>query len=142
MTTVQNARNVVYNEMNLSMKLVICYKCGVPFGMPTQLQEHFESNGNTFYCPNGHSQGYIESMEYRLRKQLEKEKQEKEHQLRCRERAEQMYRKSETERKKVKTRLKNVKAKISEGICPCCDQAFPDLHEHMTAAHPDFKSQD
>lgn len=139
MTQVQNKEKMVYSEMFLSMTLVTCYKCGVPFSMPSRLQEHFESTGESFHCPNGHSQAYVDSTEAKLRRQLERERQEKEHQLKCRERAEEMYRKSETERKKVKTRLKNVKAKISEGVCPCCDQTFPDLHQHMTTTHPDFK---
>jgi hypothetical protein len=136
---VQNAEKIVYNEMFLSMTLVTCYKCGVPFGMPSRLQKYYENTTEGFYCPNGHRQAYVESTEIKLRQQLEKERLEKEHQRACRERSEKMYRKSETERKKVKTRLKNVKAKIAEGICPCCDQTFPDLHAHMSAAHPDFK---
>lgn len=124
----------------VTMELVHCCNCGVPFAMPTELDNSFRKDSSKwFYCPNGHKQHYSESEADKLKRQLEKEKQEKEHQLRCRERAENMYRKSETERKKVKTRLRNVKSKIAAGVCPCCDKTFPDLHEHMVAVHPEFK---
>lgn len=127
----------------VTMELVHCCNCGIPFAMPTELKESFlKDSDKWFHCPNGHRQHYSKSKADRLEEELEKEKQEKEHQRKCRARAEEMYRKSDIERKKVKTRLKNVKAKISEGLCPCCEQGFPNLHEHMASEHPDFKSED
>jgi hypothetical protein len=138
-----NTTNTAGTEMSLIvyLRLQHCISCGVPFAMPTDLDEEYRRNHKNFYCPNGHQQHYSGKTEAeKLKIELDRVKQEKEHQERCRERAENMYRKSETERKKVKTRLRNVKAKIAEGLCPCCDQAFPDLHAHMSAAHPDFKT--
>lgn len=124
----------------ISMTLQHCINCGVAFAMPADFDEELRKSHKIFHCPNGHQQHYTGKSEAeKLKEQLEKERQEKEHQLKCRERAENMYRKSEIERKKVRTRLRNVKTKIAAGVCPCCDQSFPDLHQHMTAAHPEFK---
>lgn len=125
----------------VTMELVHCCNCGVAFAMPTELDSAYRKNHKMFYCPNGHGQHYTGKTEAeKLKEELEKERSEKEHQKKCRVRAEEMYRKSDIERKKVKTRLKNVKEKISEGLCPCCEQGFPNLHEHMASAHPEFKN--
>ena len=37
--------------------------------------------------------------------------------------------------KAAKTRVMN---RIKAGECPCCGMTFPDLHQHMTEAHPQY----
>lgn len=138
-------RNVAGEQATLLVTLRVqhCINCGVAFAMPADLDDEYRRTHKNFYCPNGHSQHYTGKTEAeKLKEELDRVNKEKEHQKACRERAEKMYRKSDIERKKVKTRLKNVKAKILEGVCPCCDQTFPDLHEHMSSAHPEFKNDE
>ena len=37
--------------------------------------------------------------------------------------------------KGAKTKLKK---RIANGVCPCCNRSFKDLHRHMTTKHSDF----
>ena len=53
---------------------VTCYKCGVLFGMPSYMQQKRQEDGESFWCPNGHSQVYCESQVKKLEKQLAQEK--------------------------------------------------------------------
>lgn len=36
----------------------------------------------------------------------------------------------------AKTRIVN---RIKNGVCPCCNRTFVNLHQHMTTQHPDFQ---
>ncbi len=40
------------------MVWVECYKCHVPFGITEDHQNRLLKSHKTFYCPNGHGQGY------------------------------------------------------------------------------------
>jgi len=37
--------------------------------------------------------------------------------------------------KAAKTRIKN---RIANGVCPCCQRSFKNLHSHMQNKHPDY----
>ena len=41
--------------------------------------------------------------------------------------------------KAAKTRIKN---RIANGVCPCCNRSFKDLHRHMQNKHPDYVASD
>ena len=41
--------------------------------------------------------------------------------------------------KAAKTRIKN---RIANGVCPCCQRSFKDLHRHMQNKHPDYVTSD
>lgn len=34
--------------------------------------------------------------------------------------------------------LTKLKRRVSNGVCPCCNRSFADLHRHMTEKHPDY----
>lgn len=152
MTTVQNAEGIIYNEMFLSMTLVTCFKCGVPFGMPSQLQQHFLDSGDSFHCPNGHGQHYTETTIQRLQKQIEKERQETER------RAQQLKATIESRDIKIhnlnkevlsergksnyhKGKRKKLEARVAHGVCTCCNRTFQDLAAHMAKKHPEELSK-
>jgi hypothetical protein len=35
----------------------------------------------------------------------------------------------------VVTRIRN---RVANGVCPCCNRTFADLHRHMASQHPEF----
>lgn len=47
-----------------------CYKCGVIFFLPTQLDTNNRANKSSFFCPNGHSQAYVKSTADALQEKL------------------------------------------------------------------------
>jgi hypothetical protein len=119
-----------------------CVNCGVPFGMPRSLDESFRQSGKSFCCPNGHWQSYSETVEVKLRKELER----REAELLREKNTSEFWRtqKQEAERrvsaqKAVTTKLKK---RISHGVCPCCHRTFKQLAAHIAMQHPEYAKPD
>jgi hypothetical protein len=118
---------------------ITCFKCGITFAVPTHYQVKRLEDGESFWCPNGHSQAYCESTVKRLERekaklvaQLDQRKAEAEHFREERDATERRLKAT----KGVVTRIKN---RVAGGICPCCDKGFADLRDHMREAHPDYE---
>ncbi len=118
-----------------------CCNCGVIFAMPADLQKNLIETGRLFYCPNGHPQHYTESEVSKLEKRLKQEKAFRaaaEKDLQSEREWSKRQARSRSALRGVVTRLKN---KIADGKCPCCDQYFSDLHNHMVHDHPEYLEQ-
>ena len=115
-----------------------CYKCKQPFGLPHDVQAMLRRSHQTFYCPWGHPQIYIEgeSEETKLHRERDRLKQDAarlhDSIREYREWAQREQRRSSA-LKGVATRLKNRAAK---GVCPCCNRSFENLRRHMSTKHP------
>ena len=123
--------------VRLQASLVIeqCCSCGIVFAVPGDWQRSKKNDHETIFCPNGHRFHYPgESDEERLRRRLEFEKNRREAAER---RAEHTERRRRAE-KAAKTRIKN---RIANGVCPCCNRTFKNLHRHMESQHPDYSEQ-
>lgn len=126
-------------EGTINFSLVHCYLCSTPFYMTTSLNKRRREDGKNFWCPNGHDQHYTESDVQRLEKELKSSNRLKDH---YRETAER----NRMDRERVERRLTAMKGqvtkannKLKKGVCPCCDQHFPDLENHIKSQHPDFE---
>jgi hypothetical protein len=116
-------------KLNETITLVTqsCYKCGVVFAMPEQLQNTCERDGDTFYCPNGHGQVYTSNIKQELENTKRKLSQ-KEFELMA-ERNLHLA----TQRK-----MKRLEKRISKGVCPCCHRQFVNMTRHMKGQHPEY----
>lgn len=57
--------------MDVPMYLEHCAWCGIPFALTVDLRNKLLKCHNTFYCPNGHRQSYVEkSEEEKLREKI------------------------------------------------------------------------
>ncbi len=58
--------------MNIQVELTQaeCASCGIPFAMPTSLEESLRKSGGTFFCPNGHNLTYGDGENEELKKQV------------------------------------------------------------------------
>lgn len=124
-----------------SFSLETCYKCHMPFYMPTEVMQHLIKNkGESFWCPNGHEQHYLgETEEAKLKRQLQSQILETEKQRRA---AEELSNdlfdatfRAEQEKKKRKRAEKKL-LRVYNGVCPCCNRNFKNLHSHMQSKHP------
>jgi hypothetical protein len=122
----------VKHELQLTVQE--CIKCGMLFGVPAQWDSKRREDGQTFYCPNGHSQAYIEGPVEQLRKALDEEKRRVEAWKRQSEMHEAAAKRAQKEAKRIKTRVGN-------GVCPCCQRSFVNLQRHISSRHPDFQKQ-
>jgi Zn finger protein HypA/HybF involved in hydrogenase expression len=116
-----------------------CINCGTHFGVDAYLDKLWRKNGQTFYCPNGHSQHYIigKTNEQKI-KELEAQLQEAETDKRYLNNSLESTRRSLSATKGVLTRTKN---RIHKGICPVCNRQFMNLHRHMEGQHPNYLEQ-
>lgn len=118
----------------VTLVVVTCYRCGTPFGIESTLNRRLINTGDAFYCPNGHSQGYIETTEDKLKKALRS--------LKYAESDKQWW-ENEAKRTKqqlsgTKGQLTKLKKRVANGVCPCCHRQFVNLHRHMSNKHPDY----
>ena len=113
---------------------VACCVCGVTFAFPQRLHKEFEYTGKSFYCPSGHSQVYHESDESRLKKQL-KDEQERRQQVE----AQLVSVRDQLQASERETKLQ--KKRAANGVCPCCNRSFTQLHRHMKTKHPEYASK-
>lgn len=126
MSAVRINHELVLTTMN-------CCICGVVFAMPEHMRARAQENGNSFYCPNGHSQSYSESESDRLRKKLDE-------QTRVATREAQRAANAEAETSKIKRKLKTVEKRVHAGVCPCCNRTFQNLARHMATKHKDVSN--
>ena len=99
--------------------------------MSSDLQEHLKNDPEKyFYCPSGHSQHYSKSKEQRLREEAEQKLFQLKNEL-----TNSNFEKIQLEEllKKQNKKLK----RLTNGVCPCCNRTFSNLHNHMLKQHPD-----
>lgn len=116
-----------------------CIKCGMTFGVDQNYDRARRDDHNSFYCPAGHSQFYSGKSEA---EKLKDELINHERSLTYLRNANQSLHSQLTDanhkvraEKAAKTRLKN---RVKNGVCPCCNRSFQNLHNHMKNEHPDF----
>ena len=107
-----------------------CGKCGVAFAIPESMRSEKERDGGNWFCPNGHSRVYRETVTEKLAKErarsarLVAERDQLDASLRA--------------TRGVVTRKTNELKRVKAGVCPCCNRSFQNLHRHMETKHPDF----
>lgn len=110
---------------------VPCANCGCHFGIDETMRQRRLDDHKTFYCPSGHTNFYNSESEA---EKLKREKQSLQNSLRYAEmRAESATRKLTT----AKGQFTKYRNRVAKGICPCCNDTFPDVAAHMASQHPD-----
>lgn len=129
-------------QMEVALECVTCYKCGIPFAFPAHLMTQFRRNHEEFYCPHGHSQYFPGKSDIekardeaaRLAKLAEY------HEARA-DRHMQNAEHLERSRNAYKGKVTQMKNRVANGVCPCCNRYFANLHKHMQNQHPEFASE-
>lgn len=128
-----------------------CGSCGGTYAISESFRQEKHNVGGSWTCPYCRcGWGYSGNSENeRLKREVERQKREvqsaenrvaneraRHDQTRAELRETEARRRAE---KGAKTRIKN---RVANGVCPCCNRSFADLHRHMASQHPDFASQD
>lgn len=113
--------------------------CGLQFGLPDMFVARRREDQKTWYCPNGHSRWFPgETEEQRLAKRaarLERQLANYDEDLRAERASHQV---TKNQRRAAKGQLTKTRRRIANGVCPCCNRSFVDLHRHMCGQHPDY----
>lgn len=106
-----------------------CGECGIPFAMTREFHDRRVNDRETWYCPNGHPRAFTgESEADKLRAEVERQKQMREAEEARRLRVEQ-------ERDQVARAHTKMRARVMNGVCPCCNRTFQNLMRHMQTEH-------
>jgi len=127
--------------LNYTEALVVisCGKCGIHFGVPENFNQDKKDHQTGFYCPNGHCRAY--NGQTRDQKIAELEKRVENAHDYNRELHETIDHKDNQIRghKSANTKLKK---RVANGVCPCCNRTFQNLHRHMKGQHPDYTAEE
>ena len=114
-----------------------CPCCNMLFAITNRFMADRRVDGAAFYCPQGHKQSYYETEVDRLKKQVARMTAESD-QMQARLKTVRAERDSNARKviaqKAAKTRIKN---RIKNGVCPCCNRYFENVHKHMLNQHPE-----
>jgi hypothetical protein len=121
-----------------TMTYEVCASCGITFAAPAHFIDKRRQDGETFYCPNGHSLVFGKSETDRLKNELEQAKRWQElaearemHQRDQREAAERSNR-------ALRGVVTKTKKRAAAGVCQCCSRTFQDVARHMASQHPKY----
>jgi hypothetical protein len=122
----------VYQE-SITLELLECCNCGVAMGIPESFVKRRREDGNDFWCPNGHAQGWhgAKSGMGKLKAEAQQERERREAAERQALALQDQLAAAERERKRHAKRAKN-------GVCPCCNRSFAQLARHMKNQHPEY----
>jgi hypothetical protein len=111
-----------------------CASCGVEFAVSDGYDSRRRDDGRRFYCPNGHTLSYSDTVYDRLQKAKDAlaREQARHDQTRAQRDA------TERSRRATKGQLTRVKNRVAKGVCPCCNRSFADLAAHMATKHPEY----
>jgi hypothetical protein len=133
-------------QLNHQFEIISCYKCACLFAVPAAVRSRWVDSGDSFFCPNGHSQHYTQSTVQKLQKQIaekeklladEKRRAEFARQNAAAERA--ARERTERSNRAIRAAATRVRNRIKNGVCPCCTRTFVNLQRHMTTQHPGFR---
>lgn len=108
----------------LLMDVEDCGICGILFAVDRQYLNDRREDLAVFYCPNGHGMSYTESESDRLRAAL----------TATRDQLSAANRRTAG----LRERSRRERARISNGVCPCCKRSFSNLARHMNGQHPGY----
>lgn len=143
-----------------------CYRCKSTVWIPDALYDAAQKGRGRveFFCAYGHGQVFSEgeSDEQKLRRErdtlkqqmarLEQETREaartaaeaiaraKDADERARQ-AEQRATGHKTQATHARKRIAALKARVSHGVCPCCNRTFGDLARHMATKHAEYAQE-
>ena len=127
--------------LNLSVELEAlgpCWKCGITYAAPAHFVQIRREDQAEFFCPNGHSAVFKESENVRLRRQLDEERKKREWAEAARNLAQKTRDTAERGRAVAAGKLKALRGRIKNGVCPCCNRSFENLQRHIKTKHPEF----
>ena len=114
-----------------------CPVCSIIYALPEGRLNRCEENGENWYCPNGHSLVFITTKVQEKEKEIERLKASLNYSNQRAELHQQNYINAERKRAALKGVITKTKKRAANGVCPCCNRYFVNVHRHMQSKHPD-----
>lgn len=127
--------------MTITMFLTDCANCGVVFAVTDTFDQKRRTDGQTFYCPNGHPLTYGENDLDQERKARKRAEQRANDLARDRDSLRWHLDHERKSKAAYKGQLTKVKNRVKNGVCPCCNRTFVNLQRHMQSQHPGWHTE-
>jgi hypothetical protein len=117
-----------------------CYRCKEDFALRDEVEDMLRRNHQSFHCPWGHSQCFVEG-ETEAQKLRRERDQLKQQAARLHQRITEERERADHERHRAngyKGHATRISKRVKNGVCICCNRTFADLARHMATKHPTF----
>lgn len=119
----------------VTLHILECRGCGVSFAIPKTMFDTCQEKGGYWHCPNGHTWGWDKKDSQTEADKLRNQVVQLENAVRYeRERLESQKRQTSA----VKGQMTKLSKRVANGVCPCCNRSFQNLHRHIKTQHPTF----
>lgn len=122
--------------------VIACPQCSMEFAITAEFEQQRRSKRDSFYCPAGHSQWFPGITDaqcvQKLTSQLDMERTRADNWKKTAYQREKQLDYSRRATKANATRLRKVKDRVKNGVCPCCNRTFVNLQRHMHTKHPSY----
>ena len=120
-------------DFTITLEQKSCLNCSGIYAVNEKWFDRRYESGGDWYCPYcGTCWHMTETENMRLERKLREAK----NRLSCEIASHDQTKSSLAAQKGVNTRLKN---RVKNGVCPCCNRYFKNLHAHMKNKHPGFE---
>lgn len=121
------------------LETITCGSCGVDFAVPERLHAELVQTKRAWYCPNGHNRHFTGESDSDKLKRVQVELG-----IALAQRDAARNQRDAEARTKAQTlgKMKALKGRVKNGVCPCCSRRFVQLARHMATKHPDFDGKD
>jgi hypothetical protein len=122
------------NVLGVRMFVFTCAACAIPMAIAEFYDDQRRDDGKSFYCPNGHTMSYHDTIENQLRRQLKAAQQ-------AADRADAEAQAERTRVRAARAELGRARRRAAHGVCPvpaCSRAPFDNLARHMAAKHPGY----
>lgn len=125
----------------ITLTILECPKCFMAFGITSRLEEIRRQDGESFYCPAGHSQAFGAGENAKLKKELSAALSREQLQKDQRHAAELEVQRELEARIKAEKSKSRLEERVKNGVCPCCKRSFCNLQRHIKTKHPEFTTK-
>lgn len=102
--------------------------CDITFAMTEKFYDETKRTGRTWYCPNGHPWVWTgPTTETQLRDAKAKTVA-----------LEDQLRAAIRDAERTRAALVRDRHRVANGLCPCCNRYFENVHRHIRGQHPDY----
>lgn len=120
-----------------------CPVCGIVYAIPNAMVERRRRDGESWWCPNGHSLSFHETEEDRQRKRADALSRQLTYTRAAKDQAEAAAAHQAAVARGYKGALVQSKKRAAKGMCPVpgCRRHFVDVQRHVTNQHPDYHGE-
>jgi len=124
-------------KVGIELTVMDCARCGVVFGISTQLEQRRREDGQAFYCPNGHSNVFKDSELDKTKRELERVRGESQRRLERFRDEQAAHDATMRTLSATKGQVTKLKKRVHNGVCPYCQRHFTALQRHIETKHHD-----